>query len=134
MVRDLMSTKLVTLHPKDKMQRVKELFEAYNVHHIPIIVGDSIVGLISKSDFHQIKGISKNSYDEFIKDKIFKTHPIEDYMNNEVVCCDPETPISGVIDLFLVNEIHCVPVVEKGKLVGIITPVDLLKAMKDLVH
>ena len=50
-VQDLMSTKLVTLHPKDKLERVKEIFDKYSVHHIPVVVNESIVGLVSKSDF-----------------------------------------------------------------------------------
>ncbi len=131
---DLMSTKIISLHPKDKMQRVKEVFEAYNIHHIPIMVGNNIVGIISRSDYQQILGIANNSYQEFIKSKIFETHPIEEYMISEIICCDIDTPLESILDLFLANTIRCIPVVKEGKLEGIITPVDLLKRMKKMIN
>lgn len=132
-VKDIMSTKLITLHPKDKMERVKEIFDAYAIHHIPIIINGDIIGLISKSDFLQIQGIAKNGYDEFIKSKIMQTEPVENYMHSEIVVCDPDTPLSSVLNLFLENEIRCIPVVQEGQLIGLVTPLDLLRNLKDKI-
>lgn len=133
-VKDIMSTKLITLHPKDKMERVKEIFDQYRIHHIPIIIGNDIIGIISKSDYLRIQGIAKNSYDEFIREKVLKTMPVENYMHSEIIVCDPETPLQNIINLFLENEIRCIPVVKNESLLGLITPMDLLKYLKQLME
>lgn len=132
--KDIMKTKLVTLHPKDKMERVKEVFEEFSIRHIPILVADQIVGIISQSDFLQIEGISRDSFDSFLKDKMLSTHPIEKYMRNNVVCCSEEAPLEKIVDLFLTNAIRSVLVVEEGKLQGIITPNDILELVKSLLQ
>lgn len=131
--KDLMKTKLITLHPKDKMERVKQVFQKYAIHHIPIVIGRQVTGIISKSDFLHIEGVARDSFDEFLKEKMFKLHPIEMYMKSEVVCCDKDTPLVRLLDLFLTNAIHSVLVTQKEELLGIVTPHDILKALrKDL--
>jgi CBS domain-containing protein len=132
--KDIMTTKLLTLHPNDKMARVKEVFEEYSVRHIPILVSDRIVGIISKSDFLQMEGTARDSFDSFLKDKMLVTHPVEKYMRHEVVCCDKDTPLEKIVDLFLANAIRSVLVVEEGSLQGIITPNDILSLFKKLLQ
>ncbi|WP_235296430.1 CBS domain-containing protein [Portibacter marinus] len=128
--KDLMKTKVLTLHPKDRMERVKQIFDQYNIRHLPILVADRIVGIISKSDFLKVEGISRDSFDAFLTEKIMKLHHVEQYMTSQIICCDGETPLSKILDLFLCNEIHSLLVVEKGKLLGIITPQDILRVLR----
>jgi len=37
-VSEIMSTKVKTLHPKDKIQSAKDIFDQYDIHHIPVAV------------------------------------------------------------------------------------------------
>ena len=46
---------------------------------------------------------------------------VKDYMTKNVICAEPDATISQIIDLMKEKGIHRVPVVEKGKLVGLIT-------------
>ena len=46
---------------------------------------------------------------------------VKDYMTKNVICAEPDATISQIIDLMKEKEIHRVPVVEKGQLVGLIT-------------
>lgn len=132
-VKDLMKENIISLHPKDKMSRVGEIFDKYAIHHIPVLVNNTVVGIISKSDYLQIVGLADNSYDEFIKTKVLKIHTVEEYMKREVVCCHPDAPIPNVIELFLANEVHSVLVVDGVNLLGIITPSDLLRLLKEII-
>lgn len=130
-VKDLMSENIISLHPKDKMSRVKEIFDRYEIHHIPILVDNNVVGIISRSDYLRIYGMADTSFDQFVTEKVLKLNPVEMYMLSEVVCCDTDTPIENVIDLFLANAIHSVLVVKEKKLLGIVTPSDLLRLLKE---
>ncbi|GLR17194.1 CBS domain-containing protein [Portibacter lacus] len=124
---DLMRSKLITLHPKDKLERVKQIFDDYSFRHIPIVVGGKVQGIISKSDFLHIEGTSRDSFDKFLNSKRFKMHTVDEYMKAEVVCCKLDTPLLNLTKLFLANEIHSVLVVDDEELVGIVTPQDILR-------
>lgn len=128
---DIMQKKVICLHPKDKMSSVKAIFDEYAIHHIPICVSEQVVGIISRSDFIKFEGLSMDSYDAFIKGKVMKTKAVEEFMIHEVVCCHKSAPLVNVIDLFLANEVHSVLVVNKTVLLGIITPSDLLRLLKE---
>ena len=55
---------------------------------------------------------------------------IEDVMNKDVITCRPDDPVSHLVTLFRENHISGVPVIEKGKVVGIASETDLLKLFK----
>jgi CBS domain-containing protein len=52
---------------------------------------------------------------------------IKDVMNKDVITCKPDDPVSVLAKLFKENHISGMPVVEKGKVVGIVSETDLLR-------
>ena len=46
----IITRKLKTLHPKDKLIRAKEIFDEYDIHHIPVHVMGDIRGIVSLGD------------------------------------------------------------------------------------
>lgn len=55
---------------------------------------------------------------------------IKDIMNKDVITCKPDDPVSILAKLFKEYHISGMPVVEKGKVVGIVSETDLLKLFK----
>ncbi len=55
---------------------------------------------------------------------------IKDVMNKDVITCKPDDTLSQVSLLFRVNHISGLPVVEKGKVVGLVSETDLIKLLK----
>lgn len=55
---------------------------------------------------------------------------IKDVMNQDVITCKPDDPVSLLSKLFKENHISGMPVVEKGKVVGIVSETDLLKLFR----
>jgi len=131
-IKEVMSTRLITLHPKDKMSRVKEIFEDFSIHHIPVVVSGELVGILSKTDFNLMSHIAKNSYDRFVQDKMMKSETVDQYMNKEIYAMTPENTIGEAIEIFLENRIHCLPIVDGYEIVGIVTPYDVLKFINKL--
>jgi CBS domain-containing protein len=126
-LQDIMTKKLITLHPKDKMLRVKEIFEDFNIHHIPVVVAGDVVGIISKTDFNLLNHISDNSYDKFIQTKLFITHTVDEYMTTLVYCLTATNTVGDAIDIFLENKISCLPIIDGKKIIGIVTPFDVMR-------
>ena len=55
-----------------------------------------------------------------------KDHPVVDYMNTEVATVDPEASIAEIRDRLVINKQRVLPVVEDGKVIGLISRTDLL--------
>ena len=130
LAEDLMSTNLITVKPDTLMTKVKYLFETGNIHHIPVEDSDGIlVGLISKSDYLHLTG----SFTFFRHDKVqenntlFSSLLVSEVMTTDLVTVYPDTSLNIVSDILMENLFHSLPVVDKGKIVGIITTFDLLK-------
>ncbi len=57
---------------------------------------------------------------------------IKDVMNKNVIICKPDYTLSQVSSLFRENHISGLPVVEKGKVVGLVSETDLIKLLKSI--
>ena len=50
-VSTIMSTNLITVAQEDKLSAIKDIFKEHRIHHIPVVSGDKLIGILSKSDF-----------------------------------------------------------------------------------
>ena len=126
-VSEIMSTKVKTLHPKDKIQSAKDIFDQDDIHHIPVAVMGELRGIISLGDLLFLEGMTNNSFDEFLRTKKYEMATVDEIMTPRPYSVDRETLLSEVIDIMLDKRINCLPVKDNGELVGIITNYDLIK-------
>ncbi len=133
-VRSLMSTNLISLHPKNKIARAKELFNLYDIHHIPVLVMNKVVGIISQGDilFLSQKPVM-HSFDQFIKDQRIELGTVDEIMSTNVITVNVQDPLIDVIDVFINHRINALPVVEHDKIVGLITSYDILKFSNEML-
>jgi len=131
-VKSIMTSKLVTVNPADKLTVVKEIFDQNPIHHIPVVRFKELVGIISKTDFmHFLRGFSRNEEDRFVNYARLRAYTAEDIMTKGLAILSPDERINVALDVFLTNRFHAIPVVEKSDLVGIITTFDVIKALAD---
>lgn len=129
-VKKIMTTKLITVNPKDKLTAVKEIFDNNKIHHIPVVRYKEIVGIISKSDFlHFLRGFNRNEEDRFVNDARLRVYNAEDIMTSGLAKVNPEDRINVALEVFLENRFHAIPVIEGTELVGIITTFDIIRAL-----
>lgn len=126
-VSEIMSTNLKTLHPKDKIQRAKDIFDEYDIHHIPVAVMGDIRGIISLGDLLFLEGVANNSFDNFLRTKKYQMATVDEIMTARPHCIESDTLMSEVIDIMTEKRINCLPVKENDELVGIVTNFDLIK-------
>lgn len=129
-VKDVMSKKLITLHPKDKLSRAKEIFSEYDIHHIPILVKDKVVGILSMGDILFLEGVVTNSFDEFIRSKRYEESSVDEYMTANPICIDHSKTLADAIEILIEFRINAIPVVGDDMIKGIITTFDILKYIK----
>jgi len=131
-VSEVMQTKLITLHPKDTLERVKEIFESHKIHHIPIVVMNKIVGVVSLGDFLFFNKINSSNYDKFLSNNSVFTNTVEEIMTLNPICAHTDHTLNESIKLMLKNRINCLPVLKNERLVGILTTYDLMNLLKNI--
>lgn len=116
-VSSIMSTKLVTVEPTDTLAKVKQIFSAKRIHHLPVVVGSKLVGIITTADLLYLN----RPFDDY--DNI----RVEEVMTRRIATLEPDEKVGAAAEIFLENLFHAVPVVKDDALVGIVTTFDVLK-------
>lgn len=129
-VGQIMTTKVITLHPEDTMDQVKKIFDRNNIHHIPIVDEQKVVGIISKTDYLKLLHgftLFKTDKSESYNAAVLRSLLIREVMTKQVAKLNPEDTLETAVGFFRENLFHALPVVSTaGDLVGIVTTYDLL--------
>jgi acetoin utilization protein AcuB len=121
---------LITVGPEEPLTAVKEIFENNKFHHIPVVHFREIVGMVSKTDFeHFMGGASHYEEDRYVNQLRLERTQVKEIMTTRLGKVAPDDRINVVLEVFLVNRFHALPVVEDGELVGIITPFDIMSEL-----
>ena len=127
-----MTRKLVTVMPKDKLTRVKEIFDTTRIHHIPVVSYKSLLGIISRSDILAFpEANDKGKYDKLPESNSLQHYTAEDVMTKGIASLSSDERINVALEVFSENLFHAIPVVDDGELVGMLTPFDILKALQE---
>lgn len=129
-VADIMTKKIIALNRKDDLETAEMLFKKHKIRHIPVVQGDSIIGMLSYTDLLRISFADAfNENEDEVDTVVYNMFTIEQVMTKNLVCVSSDTPIKEVAQLLAKKEFHALPVVDDGRLAGIITTTDLINYM-----
>ncbi len=127
-ISQIMTQKVVTITTKDDLVTAEELFKKHRIRHIPVVKGDTILGMLSYTDLMRISFADAIDEDEFEVDTmVYNMFTIEQVMVKDVVSVAPTATVKEVAQFLALKEFHALPVVEDKKLVGIVTTTDLIR-------
>jgi len=122
-VRDVMTTDVFTVHPDDVVDLATSVMEWRHIRHVPVEDYDgTLVGLLSMRALLGTEG-ARTAGDEAVA--------VEAIMSRDFVAVDPDTALSVAAQKMLASASGCLLAVNGGRLVGILTERDLLKAATD---
>lgn len=109
---------------------MRKLFEI-DVRHLPIVDDGELVGIVSDRDLREV--VSRLLSEGVTDLRQMLNAPIADLMSADVLSVDPETELAEAADVMIEQRIGALPVVSPStnKLVGIISYVDILRAVRD---
>lgn len=126
-VSTIMTKNVIALTRADDLQRAEELFNRHQIKHMPVVSGESIIGMLSFTDLMRISYAELSEDDgNSVDSVIFNMFTIEQVMEKDVVTVNSKTAIKRVAQILAEREFHALPVVDEGTLVGIVTTTDLL--------
>jgi CBS domain-containing protein len=127
-----MTKDLITLKLSDTLYTAEKRLKTNHIRHIPVVDGEALIGLLSLSDLKRISFIDAYNQEGTVDTAIYNMLSIKDLMIKKPITVTSDTTILEVSKLFANTEFHSLPVVDEGKLVGIITTTDLLHYFIDL--
>jgi CBS domain-containing protein len=130
---DIMTEEVVTVSGDMLIRQAAHLMLRKRVSAFPVVgKKDDIVGIISIADLFMLinKAFIKRTDDEFDKRlAMFRDMTVADVMTPKVIVIKPTTTLEEIVNLVVRKKIHVFPVINKKKLVGIVSRHDILNAV-----
>ncbi len=128
LVQDLMHPHPVSIQKDTPLATAAELLEKLDVRHLPVLDGTKLVGMLSDRD---LGSVLQETYLD--PETPHGKMAVEQVMSASVVSIAPEASAKEAADAIAEHKVGALPVVREGhSLVGIISYVDLLKALAEL--
>jgi acetoin utilization protein AcuB len=121
-VESWMSRNLVTIGKDAGIRDALMVMKKYSIRHLPVVENGLFVGLVSSGDLKQV-----------ILASMLENLKVSDVMLQNPFTVTLDTPLERAAMIIFEKNIGCLPVVEEGRAVGILTVKDLLKAFIEIM-
>jgi CBS domain-containing protein len=125
-VKDVMVKEVATLDINDELSLANDIMRLGRIRHLPVVDGTRLAGIISERDLFRSSLAQALGYGSEATRDLMKKLRIKDVMVPKVVTVSPETELCEATRIMVEQKIGCLPVVEGGRLVGLITETDIL--------
>jgi CBS domain-containing protein len=120
-VGDLMHRDPVTITPLDTLSNAQALMQHADVRQLPVVDNGALVGMLSDRDLHAHSGYLERT-------------KVDAAMTERLLTVGPTDAAADAARLLLDQKINALPVVDAGRLVGIVSRSDLLRLLIDLTE
>jgi CBS domain-containing protein len=119
-IKELMKRSPTTVQVDDDLTTARDLMVWMGIRHLPVLDGGKLIGILSESDVAAFQARTGTS------PRTMSGHPVEEAMHTPVETSTPEELVDEAAQRMAARRINCLPVVEGGDLVGIVTASDIL--------
>lgn len=126
-VKDIMTENPFQLTSSETVAAALDMLKAHpDIRHLPVIDEAKLVGIVSERDLRSMVGYLSGLSKGRQKGEIYLQFSVDCVMTREVITVSPNDALLKVARLFGERKIGVLPVLEAGKLVGIVSYIDLL--------
>ncbi len=130
-IEAIMSTNLITVPPSATLAEARTLMQSNRIHHLPVTDDGDLVGLVTITNVLA-------ATDSFLRDDRNRIHANEiivgDVMVKDVATVDVNASLRQAALFLEKHQIGCLPVMDDGKMVGIITETDFIAVAINLLE
>jgi CBS domain-containing membrane protein len=124
-VGDVMTSDVVTLHTNDVLSTADDVMRLGRIRHLLVVDDDgTLVGIVSQRDLFHSGLLKALGYGTHAKQRALETLAVKEAMHTELLTTTPATPLRDAARVMTEKKIGCLPVLENGKLAGILTEGD----------
>lgn len=134
LVKDYMTTNVITISIEKTLPDAYWLMINNKISRIPVVDKSQLVGLVTLEDLRRAEPPLGLNLDLVrITDRLSKI-TIAQIMTRQLFTISPDDTLQAAVNIMLENQISALPVLDQGKLVGIITDRDILRAFLELLN
>ncbi len=150
-VKDAMNRDVITCKPDDTLSTLVDLFKNKHISGMPVVENEKVVGIVSETDLLKLfktpevsEGMFLPSpfeiiempirsvirYEEFKKAfEDIRIKPVKDIMKKKVYFISPDSSLEDASGMMVKYRVNRLPVIENGKLVGILVRSDIIRSL-----
>lgn len=133
-VSELMVTNLVTLTESASLADAKKIMQDKNIRNLPILDEQGqCIGMLTQREYLKHAFYLVSQFGTGMLSKKEAQTPVSKAMNSDMLTIEKDTHLDTAAEFFVENKYGCLPVVDQGKLVGILTPIDFVKLARSLL-
>jgi CBS domain-containing protein len=133
-VKEWMTQPVTTIGTDAPVRQAAELMKTRQIRHLPVVENDGLIGIVTDRDLRQM------IFDPMIHERLGDVVEalggltVRDIMTWAVITVRPESGIRQAARLMREQKFGALPVVEAGRVVGMLTERDLLRALETLIR
>ena len=150
-IKDVMNKDVITCGPDDTLNHLAQLFREKHISGMPVVEKSKVVGIVSETDLLRLFKNPELSGDLWLPSPLeiieipirnlvrfeeikkvledMKSKPVKDIMKKTVRSVSPEDSLEEASDRMVRYKVNRLPVVENGKLVGIVARSDIIRGL-----
>ena len=125
-VKEIMTTDVKTIRPEDNIKRLAEMMVKNKIGSLVVVEGSGeVVGIATERDIIE---------DIILLGKSPEEVKVRDVMTKDIITVNPDSSLEEAAEVMVNHKIKKLPVIDKGRLVGIVTATDLIAYENRLVE
>ncbi|MBI4321686.1 MAG: CBS domain-containing protein [Chloroflexi bacterium] len=132
-VRDYMTTSVITCSPETLVVDAQKLMDEHKIRRLPVMDGEKLVGIVTKTKLRDVAPSPATSLSIWELNYLLAKMKVKEVMEKRVVTCALDTTIEDSALIAKQHGVGALPVVENGRLMGIITVTDVLNILIEVL-
>lgn len=124
-VRNWMTPHPMTITPQTTLPEVKKLMLDYHLRRLPVVDQDNLVGIVTWRDIHRAEAWDGVDFGGLELNSVLQRMTAKEFMSYVPITISPDASVEEAAGLMIEHKISGLPVVEDGRLVGLITETDI---------
>lgn len=133
LARDYMTKNVVTVHPDDYLIDVRKRMLEEGMRHVPVVDDGKLAGIISLNTIRDAAPSKATDLSIHEIHYLLSKMRIRDVMKKEVITCGPDDHVEDIAKTMQNKRIGAVPVVEQGRLLGVLTNDDMFRILMKIL-
>ena len=122
-----------TVSPTTSIATAREIIVMQGIHHLPVCEGERLVGIVTDHDIRMALPSAATSL-SVVTLRLSECVQVDAVMTRWVITIAPDAPLLDAVQLMLAHRIGALPVTAEGRLVGIISQTDVMRALAEVLE